>query len=128
MPPDPGPHTSRQPAPQSLQRRRAHRHDTALAALALHMGVAGFQVEGLPTLEWTAIAVDAPAPPFSQHSDSPVVGDTIALAVRDTVTGPRVFCAPGLVQIGALEFDPTDATNNTLVAGHGRWHPPWIAR
>jgi pyrroloquinoline quinone biosynthesis protein B len=67
--------------------------------------VASFQVAGLPSLEWTAIAVDAPAPPFSQHSDHPVTGDTIALAVRDTVTGQRVFCAPGLAQIGPQEFD-----------------------
>jgi len=33
------------------------------------------------------------------------VGDSIALAVRDLATGQRVFCAPGLTQIGATEFE-----------------------
>jgi pyrroloquinoline quinone biosynthesis protein B len=89
--------------------------------------VAGFQVEGLPTLEWTAIAIDAPAPPFSQHADHPVVGDTIALAVRDTVTGQRVFCAPGLVQIGALEFDWMREADCVLL-DHPQQHQPETAQ
>lgn len=66
---------------------------------------ASFRVEGMPTLEFTALATQMPAPPHSAHHQQPVVGDTIALAVRDLATGQRVFCAPGLTRIGAQEFD-----------------------
>ena len=37
--------------------------------------------------------------------EQPQVGDSIALAVQDLATGQRVFCAPGLAQIGATEFE-----------------------
>lgn len=67
--------------------------------------VAQFQVEGLPQLEFTALATRAAPPPHSSHHGNPVVGDSIALAVRDLVTGQRVFCAPVGAHIGALEFD-----------------------
>lgn len=67
--------------------------------------VAQFHVEGLPQLEFTALATRAAPPPHSSHHDNPVVGDSIALAVRDLVTGQRVFCAPLGAHIGALEFD-----------------------
>lgn len=66
---------------------------------------AAFQVDALPTLEFTAMAVAAPVPPYSQHHGSPVVGDCIALAVRDRLTGQRVFCAPGLTQPDGLALD-----------------------
>jgi pyrroloquinoline quinone biosynthesis protein B len=67
--------------------------------------VASFRVEGLPSLEFTALATHAPVPPHLAHTEHPQVGDHIALAVRDLATGQRVFCAPGLAQIGATEFE-----------------------
>lgn len=68
--------------------------------------VASFRVDGLPTLEFTALATQCPAPPHLAHGgEGPSVGDSIALAVRDLATGQRVFCAPGLAQIGATEFE-----------------------
>lgn len=68
--------------------------------------VASFRVDGLPTLEFTALATQCPTPPhLAQGGDGPSVGDSIALAVRDLATGQRVFCAPGLAQIGATEFE-----------------------
>lgn len=66
---------------------------------------AGFQVDGLPSLEFTAVAVDTPAPPHTPRQGGPVVGDSIALAVRDRVTGQRVFCAPGLSQLAGHALD-----------------------
>lgn len=67
---------------------------------------ASFRVDGLPSLEFTALATQCPAPPhLAQASEDPQIGCSIALAVRDLVTGQRVFCAPGLAQIGATEFD-----------------------
>lgn len=70
--------------------------------------VASFRVEGMPSLEFTAVATQAPLPPHLAHhavGEQPQVGDSIALAVRDLATGQRVFCAPGLAQIGATEFE-----------------------
>lgn len=66
--------------------------------------VASFQVEGLPTLAFTAIATRVPPPPHAAHRRQPVVGDSVALAVHDHATGQRVFCAPGLAQVGSTEF------------------------
>ena len=67
--------------------------------------IARFQVDGMPSLEFTALDIDAPLPPYSSHGDRGIVGSTIALAVQDQRTGQRIFCAPGLTQVGALEFE-----------------------
>ena len=70
--------------------------------------VASFRVEGMPTLEFTAVATQSPLAPHLAHragGAQPQVGDSIALAVQDLSTGQRVFCAPGLAQIGATEFE-----------------------
>lgn len=67
--------------------------------------VASFRVDGLPSLEFTAVATQAVLPPHLAHGETPRVGDSIALAVRDLATGQRVFCAPGLSQIGETEFE-----------------------
>ena len=66
--------------------------------------VASFRVEGLPSLEFTAIATEGLRPPHLAHGEGPQVGDSIALAVQDLATGQRVFCAPGLARIGATEL------------------------
>ena len=66
---------------------------------------ASFRVEGLPNLEFTAVATRTPAPPHMARGEHGVVGDSIALAIRDTVTGQRVFCAPGLAQPGSDAFE-----------------------
>lgn len=70
--------------------------------------VASFRVEGMPSLEFTAVATQCPLPPHLAHlapGERPQVGDSIALAVQDLATGQRVFCAPGLAQIGSTEFE-----------------------
>jgi len=66
--------------------------------------VARFAVDGLPELEFTAIATRNPPPPHAAERRPAVVGDSIALAVHDRSSGQRVFCAPGLARIGATEF------------------------
>ncbi len=65
-----------------------------------------FRVEGQPTLEFTAVATDGPLPLHSARPAAPAVGETIALAVRDVVTGQRLFCARSLLGAGpeALEW------------------------
>lgn len=67
--------------------------------------MASFAVEGLPGLEFTALATTMPALPHAAWGHQPRVGDSIALAIRDRASGQRVFCAPGVTQIGAPEFD-----------------------
>jgi pyrroloquinoline quinone biosynthesis protein B len=70
--------------------------------------VATFRVDGLPSLEFTAVATQGQPLPHLAHlaqGDAAQIGDSIALAVRDLTTGQRVFCAPGLARIGAAELE-----------------------
>ena len=75
-----------------------------VVAVAGDDNVATFQVEGMPDLEFTALATRVPAPPHAAQRRAPVVGDSIALAVRDRATGQRVFCAPGLSRFSPQEL------------------------
>ena len=59
-----------------------------------------FHIEGQPSLEFTAVATDGPLPRHVSQPASAMVGDTIALAVRDLVTGQRFFCARSLAAAG----------------------------
>jgi pyrroloquinoline quinone biosynthesis protein B len=59
-----------------------------------------FHIEGQPTLEFTAVATDGPLPRHAAQPASAEVGETIALAVRDLVTGQRFFCARSLAAAG----------------------------
>lgn len=92
--------------------------------------VATFAVEGLPTLEFTAIATRVPPPPHAAHRRTPVVGDSVALAVHDRATGQRVFCAPGLAQVGATEFAWMREADCLLLdaeaPGQGDGAPNWV--
>lgn len=65
---------------------------------------ATFRIDGLPTLEFTALATQAPPWPHVQQQRA-VVGDSIALVVTDTETGVSVFCAPGLAHPGPQEIE-----------------------
>ncbi|MES2718337.1 MAG: MBL fold metallo-hydrolase [Pseudomonadota bacterium] len=100
--------------------------------------VASFRVEGMPSLEFTAVATQSPLPPHLAHmarGEQPQVGDSIALAVQDLATGQRVFCAPGLAQIGATEFEWMREADCLLLdnllpqagtAGATATHQPWL--
>jgi pyrroloquinoline quinone biosynthesis protein B len=88
---------------------------------------ASFYVEGWPTLEFTAIAIPAPALPHA--GEHPRIGDAIALAVRDVATGQRVFCAPGVTPTGGLAYDWMREADCLLVDGppHDEpLDPAWI--
>jgi pyrroloquinoline quinone biosynthesis protein B len=63
-----------------------------------------FHIEGQPTLEFTAVATDGPLPRHAAQPASSEVGETIALAVRDLVTGQRFFCARSLAAAGFEAF------------------------
>ncbi|MBL8340627.1 MAG: hypothetical protein JNL30_04090 [Rubrivivax sp.] len=65
---------------------------------------AAFRVESMPLVEFIAVATDGrPLPHAAQHRQ--VVGDHVALVVRDLASGCQVFCAPGLTRPGALELE-----------------------
>ncbi|MEK8025301.1 MBL fold metallo-hydrolase [Pseudaquabacterium rugosum] len=80
---------------------------------------ASFRVEGLPELEFTALAVETPVPPHLAHTEHPRVGDAIALAVRDLNTGQRLFTAPGLAQLGEVELAWMREADCLLLDGPG---------
>jgi pyrroloquinoline quinone biosynthesis protein B len=93
--------------------------------------VSSFSVDGMPALEFTAIATDGSTPLHSANHQHPVIGDTIALAVRDRSTGQRVFCAPGLSRFGAFEFDWMRQADCLLVDGQPAAddsEPDWVDR
>jgi pyrroloquinoline quinone biosynthesis protein B len=92
--------------------------------------VSTFSVDGMPALEFTAIATDGITPLHSANHQHPVIGDTIALAVRDRGTGQRVFCAPGLSRFGAFEFDWMRRADCLLVDGQPDIdnEPDWVDR
>ena len=111
------------------------RFENSLVPVAGDRRVAAFRVEGMPTLEFTAVATQVPLPPHLAHQaagEQPQVGDSIALAVRDLATGQRVFCAPGLAQIGATEFDWMREADCLLLdhlpgdAAAGAGGQPWL--
>ena len=63
------------------------------------------------------------------------MGDSIALAVRDLATGERLFCAPGLSQIGATELERMQGADCLLLdpmtapdePSHGDSYTAWLA-
>lgn len=55
-----------------------------------------FTIDGIDSLEFTAIPVEGKAPPYSPHRHDPHVGDNIGIRVRDTRSGKQLFYAPGL--------------------------------
>jgi len=98
--------------------------------------VASFRVEGMPSLQFTAVATQCPLPPHlasQTPGEQPQVGDSIALAVQDLATGQRVFCAPGLAQIGATEWEWMREADCLLLdnllpdAGSTVTDQPWLA-
>jgi pyrroloquinoline quinone biosynthesis protein B len=80
---------------------------------------ASFRVDGLAGIEFTAIATDEPQPPHAARAGSPMVGDSIALAMRDVAGGQRLFCAGSLSAAGTDAEDWMNGADCVLV-GHTR--------
>ncbi|MFM2120160.1 MAG: hypothetical protein RL722_1628 [Pseudomonadota bacterium] len=80
---------------------------------------ASFQVDGLPGLEFTAIATDEALPPHAARAGQPVVGDSIALAVQDLAAGQRFFFAGSLEAAGTQALDWMDGADCVLVGQCG---------
>lgn len=58
-----------------------------------------FTIAAVPGLEFQAIALKSKAAPYSPHRSNPHPGDNIGVTIRDTLTGRRLFYAPGLGEI-----------------------------
>ena len=76
-----------------------------------------FEIEALPTLRFTALAIPGKAPPYSPHRREQVVGDNIALRIVDTATGTSAFYSPGLAHIGEQELEWLGEADCVLVDG-----------
>jgi pyrroloquinoline quinone biosynthesis protein B len=78
---------------------------------------AAFEIEGFPTLHFTAAAIPGMAPPYSPHRREQMVGDNIALIVDDSATGQRLFYSPGLAEVGEIERQWMSGADCVLVDG-----------
>jgi pyrroloquinoline quinone biosynthesis protein B len=76
-----------------------------------------FEIEALPTLRFTALAIPGKAPPYSPHRREQVVGDNIALRIESLVDGASLFYSPGLAQVGEQELAWMNAADCVLVDG-----------
>lgn len=64
---------------------------------------AGFQVDGLPHLRFTALSLDGATPGPVLRPRAPAVGDLIALFIEDLASGQSVFVSPALPRVGERE-------------------------
>ncbi len=98
-----------------------------LVAVAGDAQLARFRIDAWPTLDFTAVALDA------GHGTG--AGDAIALVVRDAASGHQLFYAPALDSAATLPADWMDDSDCVVVGGDCRlWRegpaaalpPPWI--
>lgn len=108
------------PVLQVLQRYcGVHWHVIPVAGETLS---ASFRVDGLPDLEFTALATDALAPRVLEPHEAPVaVGHSIALAVLDHRTGQRLFCAAGGQALGEPQLDWLSSADCVLLDDRTTW-------
>lgn len=77
--------------------------------------VADFAVEGLPTLEFTALAIAGGGPAAADRP--PQVGDRLAVSVRDLISGQTLFCTSGASRIGSFELEWMAQADCLLIDG-----------
>ena len=87
-----------------------HRH-------AIPIDGTAFDIPSVPGLRFAGISLSSKAPPYSPHRHDPHPGDNIGLSVEDSVTGGRLFYAPGLSRIEDHLLPLMDAADCLLVDG-----------
>ncbi len=60
-----------------------------------------FSIPKIENLRITAVGLNSKAPPYSPHRHNPSIGDNVGFWFEDTVTGGKLFYAPGLGEIEA---------------------------
>jgi len=78
---------------------------------------AGFSIPGITGLAFAALPLTSNAPPYSPHRDRPQPGDNIGVMITDTVSGKRLFYAPGLGEMEAHVWDAMQTADCVLVDG-----------
>lgn len=77
----------------------------------------GFAMDGVPGLHFKALPLISNAPPYSPHRDQPQPGDNVGVTITDTVSGKRIFYAPGLGQMEPHVWAAMQAADCVLVDG-----------
>jgi pyrroloquinoline quinone biosynthesis protein B len=96
----------------------AHYAGLAWRPLALHDGARRwFAVPGLDGIEFSVLALDSKAPPYSARRACAAAGDNLGLLARDRASGKQLFYAPGLGRIDAPVADAMRGADCLLVDG-----------
>ena len=78
---------------------------------------AEFEIDAVPRLRFTALAIPGKAPPYSPHRREQVIGDNIALRIENLHDGSSLFYSPGLAEVGPQELAWMNAADCVLVDG-----------
>jgi len=78
---------------------------------------AWFGVDGVPGMEFNAVALHSKPPPYSPHRRNAQPGDNIGLILRDSASGRRAFYAPGLGRLDAAVAAAMDSAELLLIDG-----------
>ena len=78
---------------------------------------AGFAIESVPGLRFTALPLISNAPPYSPHRDQPQAGDNVGVTLAEPATGKKLFYAPGLGQMEPPVWAAMQAADCVLVDG-----------
>ncbi|CAN5709586.1 pyrroloquinoline quinone biosynthesis protein PqqB [soil metagenome] len=93
------------PTNHSHQHQRQHDQRSAI------------QIPGIDGISFTPLALKSKAPPYSEHREQPEPGDNIGLLIENTVTGKKLFYAPGLGETEAHIDAAMRAADCVLVDG-----------
>ena len=81
------------------------------------LDAAGFAMDGIPGLHFTALPLISNAPPYSPHRNQPQPGDNVGVSITETATGKILFYAPGLGQMEPAVWAAMQAADCVLVDG-----------
>lgn len=88
-----------------------------LLGVAGEQSVFSFQIDGMGSLAFEALALPGGAPRYSSHHNDPSPGDRIALRVFDPATQQRLIYAPGLARGPHAAFDSLRDADCLLLDG-----------
>jgi pyrroloquinoline quinone biosynthesis protein B len=92
-------------------------HYCGVARRRIALDGTAFDVPGVADLAFRALPLSSKAAPYSSHREAPVPGDNIGITVTDTMSGKRLFYAPGLGEITPPVFDAMAGADAVLVDG-----------